>query len=195
MVSRKDTATVVRAEPQPRGIYQLQLTLRGSSPPIWRRILVPMEFSLCDVHTVLQIAMGWNRAHLYEFVIGRAHYADKHTTHMKLGNVAREGACLTYRYDFGDDWLHDIIVERVLAAEVGVFYPVCVEGEGDCPPEDCGGVERYVRVLAAARWPSSNGPVEKAGREPKSQPVPFSLASVNRALWRWVAEDGRRRSP
>ncbi len=194
MLSQKLITAVVRADPVPSGIYQLELALRGSEPRIWRRILVPVEFSLGHLHTVLQIAMGWNRAHLYEFVIGPAHYADKHSTHMKLGNVAAAGVCFTYRYDFGDDWEHDVTVERVLSAEAGVLYPVCVAGDGDCPPEDCGGVERYVRLLAGPTPPTSIEPRGTQGHAVATESVPFCLEDVNQALWRWIAESRPRRS-
>lgn len=44
-------------------IYQLKITLRDSKPPIWRRVLVPGTFSLYKLHSVIQVAMGWDDSH------------------------------------------------------------------------------------------------------------------------------------
>jgi len=54
----------------PPDIYQLKLTLRGTSPPIWRRLRVPAGLTLDVVHEVLQLVMGWDDSHLHEFRIG-----------------------------------------------------------------------------------------------------------------------------
>jgi len=51
-----------------------------------------------------------------------------------------ERAKVVYRYDFGDDWRHDIAVEKIIPAEPGVAYPRCAGGRRDAPPEDCGGI-------------------------------------------------------
>jgi hypothetical protein len=41
------------------GIYQIKVTLLGTKPPIWRRLLLPADLTLAQLHDVLQIAMGW----------------------------------------------------------------------------------------------------------------------------------------
>ena len=48
-----------------------------------------------------------------------------------------------YKYDFGDCWEHEIQFEGRLRAEENRRYPVCVEGERACPPEDVGGPQGY----------------------------------------------------
>jgi len=52
-----------------------------------------------------------------------------------------------YEYDFGDSWKHEAIHEGILLREKEVKYPVCVGGARACPPEDCGGVPGYYRML------------------------------------------------
>src|SRR5271163_4075182 len=51
----------------PQGIYQIKVTLLGTKPPIWRRLLVPSSLTLAQLHDVLQIAMGWENGHMHEF--------------------------------------------------------------------------------------------------------------------------------
>jgi pRiA4b ORF-3-like protein len=52
--------------------------------------------------------------------------------------LARPGAVMRYTYDFGDEWEHDIVLEKVLPSDP-VPRLSCLAGKGACPPEDCGG--------------------------------------------------------
>jgi hypothetical protein len=55
----------------PPEIYQIKVTLLGTSPPIWRRLLVPADVTLAQLHDVLQTAMGWDDGHMHECSIGQ----------------------------------------------------------------------------------------------------------------------------
>ena len=55
-------------------IYQLRITLRGISPLIWRRLLVHAETSIAELHSILQLAMGWTDSHLHRFLIHGKEY-------------------------------------------------------------------------------------------------------------------------
>ena len=95
------------------------------------------------------------------------------------------GAKFLYRYDFGDNWEHVVVLEKVLPPEGGVRYPVCLGGARACPPEDCGGVAGYERMLEALRDPrhEEHGEwLDWLGRE--FDPAAFDLDAVNRALER-----------
>jgi hypothetical protein len=58
--------------------------------------------------------------------------------------IKQKGRSFHYRYDFGDNWEHEFILE-----ENRYFNPnlreelVCLEGMRACPPEDVGGVSGY----------------------------------------------------
>lgn len=39
--------------------YQLKITIKGSKPPIWRRVVVPEQFTFCQLHQAIQGAFGW----------------------------------------------------------------------------------------------------------------------------------------
>lgn len=52
---------------RPAPVYQIKVGLRGATPPIWRRLEVPADISLARLHTVIQIAFGWDDSHLHVF--------------------------------------------------------------------------------------------------------------------------------
>src|SRR5208283_3943385 len=58
----------------PPEIYQLKVTLLGTTPPIWRRLLVPADMTLEQLHNVLQLAMGWEDCHMHDFRIGQKRF-------------------------------------------------------------------------------------------------------------------------
>ena len=132
-------------------VHRVKVSLYGAKPPVWRRLEIPSAMPLDRVHAVLQVAFGWHGYHLHAFetVCGEfgspdhdddwAERQDEATA--TLAQVAgAERAKVVYRYDFGDDWRHDIVVEKIIPAEPGVAYPRCAGGRRDAPPEDCGGI-------------------------------------------------------
>ncbi len=148
-------------------MLQIEVTLYRVRPEIWRRLLVPANARLDWLHAVLQVAMGWNNSHLHRFnVNGRlysntqyhfAEYEDDpvilEEADFKLGDVVYgEGAIFSYEYDFGDDWQHQMVVDRVLPPDSGVpRAALCTDGQRACPPEDCGGSWGYEELLSALR--------------------------------------------
>lgn len=110
--------------------------------------------------------MGWGNCHLYEFRIDKLRCGpdldsryeigcvDSHT--VRLSDIvphakSRKKFKMMYLYDFGDDWVHEIVLEHTQPPEPKVKYPQCVAGERACPPEDCGGPYRYWDLLEAIR--------------------------------------------
>lgn len=145
-------------------IYQLKITLAEIRPPVWRRIQVPGNTKLPDLHLMIQAAMGWYNCHLHKFTIGGVEYSDpdpdwddldyEDETRARLDQaVSRAGISFSYLYDFGDGWEHDILVEEILEPSKGVEYPICLAGERACPPEDVGGVWGYHDFLEAIADP------------------------------------------
>lgn len=142
-------------------IYQFEIVMHYIDPPIWRRFQVRDSTTLGTLHEIVQVVIGWEDEHMHEFVHGNIHYGmpdpelhlrdeDKATLRslgMKVGDV------LGYVYDFGDDWRHDLLLEEVLPPVPGAKYPVCLEGERACPPEDCGSVPGYENILRILALP------------------------------------------
>ncbi len=144
-------------------IYQIKVTLNASKPPIWRRILVPDDINLEKFHYIIQTAMDWTNSHLHQFIVGQTYFGEPHPNYgfemqderrVKLKQiVSGEGFKFRYEYDFGDSWLHNLLVEKVLEPEPGQQYPVCIKGRRACPPEDIGGVWGYDIFLQAIQNP------------------------------------------
>src|SRR5664280_103965 len=55
-------------------VYQLRVVVRGVSPLIWRRLLVPADTTIAGLHAVLQVAFGWTGTHLHRFVVQGREY-------------------------------------------------------------------------------------------------------------------------
>ena len=179
--------------PSKARIYQVKVTLDESKPPIWRRILVPGPVTLQYLHYVLQMAMGWTNSHLHQFIVGRTYYGEPHPDYdfemrderrVKLNQIATsEGFKFRYEYDFGDSWIHTLLVEKILEPQPGQQYPVCIKGRRACPPEDVGGVWGYEMFLEAIRdpdHPEHEDYLEWIGGE--FDPEAFDLEEMNEAL-------------
>lgn len=193
--------------PENHTIYQLKISLNDIKPPIWRRVLVEGNTLLGNLHLTIQLAMGWGNCHLYEFDIDKISYMPSMPVEnpFMLEEEAEDVAKNTledavsgrrikfkYIYDMGDDWVHDIKVEKTLPHEEGAVYPRCVEGERACPPEDCGGIWGYsdiLKIIADPKDESYEETLEWLGG--KFNPEAFDLNAVNKEL----AKHFKKRTP
>ena len=137
---------------RPSIVWRVRITLLGVEPEVWRCVLVRPETTLAQFHRYVQAAMGWQECHLYLFRIdGREYGMPKFFDHKVFDarrcTLARLlptlPAELRYVYDFGDHWEHRIAIEAAEDAAHRKQYPICTDGAGDCPPEDCGGPSGY----------------------------------------------------
>ena len=173
-------------------IYQLKITLKGIRPPIWRRVRVPGTIRLADLHHVIQTVFGWTDTHLHEFVIDDTSYGQPDDFDQVVADenaftlaqvVGTRTERFMYVYDFGDDWVHDVAVEKIIGGNSGGERPVCLGGRRHQPPEDCGGPPGYVEFLDAINDPGHKqrkAILDWAGGSFDSEA--FDLAAVNRAL-------------
>ena len=147
-------------------VYELKITLCGSKPAIWRRVQVSGGIKLNRLHDVLQIVMGWTDSHLHQFRVGEVSYSlpsddgfyldveQRDDRRFRLADIAQpEKASFIYEYDFGDGWEHEVVVEKVLAANSEKKCVVCLGGKNARPPEDCGGIFGYYNLLKAISDP------------------------------------------
>jgi Plasmid pRiA4b ORF-3-like protein len=174
-------------------IYQLKIALKDIRPPIWRRILVP-DCSLVELHEIIQVAMGWEDYHLFDFEVGGERYTDprgmndldmEDASRARLSDIIpKEKFKFSYTYDFGDDWRHEVLVEKILPPEAGQKYPACLDGKRACPPEDVGGPWGYQEFVEAIRDPKHERHEELLDWSGEYEPEAFDLDSVNKELRR-----------
>ncbi|MDR0870910.1 MAG: plasmid pRiA4b ORF-3 family protein [Planctomycetaceae bacterium] len=184
----------------PPRLLQLKVTLNDTK--IWRRFIVPNFFSLCDLHNVLQIVMGWTNSHLSQFIVGKrddatyylaqpfedfdtpfGEFGGEDASKYDLTYLTEKKMKLRYEYDFGDSWYHDIVVENPDVDYSG-DVPVVLDGKLNCPPEDCGGVWGYENILELLKDPSKDedGILEWVG---DYNPDEFSIEEINAELADW----------
>ncbi|WAW10383.1 plasmid pRiA4b ORF-3 family protein [Oxalobacter vibrioformis] len=142
-----------------------KIELNEITPAIWRRFFVPADLTLETLHTIIQIVMGWENYHLYEFVIsGKCYIPESENTkdlepshHQLISLDLKKGQSFSYVYDFGDNWRHTITLEN------DTYKPdrrttrliKCLEGAEACPPEDCGGPLGYMDFYEAMIAPKN----------------------------------------
>lgn len=180
--------------------FKIQL-MTFDGPAVWRRVVVPEKFTLYRFHLVIQDAFGWENAHLFQFspkgwgsspMIGLKIEGEDEDMQdckkIKLSQVFNKPKqTYTYIYDFGDDWLHKIVLEKV--TEETLQNADLLAGKGKCPPEDCGGFPGYENlkeVLADPAHPEHNELKEWIGLDSmeKWDPTNFDLEGSRAAVRR-----------
>jgi pRiA4b ORF-3-like protein len=191
MARTKAKTTTKTIEPKTsaaKSVVSLKVTLRGTKPPVWRRLLVPGALTLGELHHAIQAAMGWHDSHLHAFDIDGRQYGDRSTVddvaderRLTLNSLMKSGiARFAYTYDFGDDWEHIVAIEKTQPALEGKSYPTCVAGARNCPPEDCGGCwgyEHLLEVLADPTHPEHAEQIEWIDED--FDPNEFSIENAN----------------
>ncbi len=154
--------------PKPKPVA-LRIELLDVKPLVWRRIVVPNQWTFASLHHYLQWVMGWWDSHAHEFQVGDHVVApDWWIAEMELDEAAKSrderrysvAAAVTelgirgeieYRYDMGDGWQHRLVIETPPPGWIDQDFslPACLAGENACPPEDVGGPHGYQRFLEA----------------------------------------------
>jgi hypothetical protein len=142
---------------------QVKVFLYGIQPQIWRKFTVSADLTFIQFSDVVQSVMGWDNKSPHEFRHGKT----KRLVDV-IGPVGLEDQCagefqdeavltvaeflgkrrlpirILYRYDFADEWIHEIVFEKWLSGEGG---PEVLDGARACPPEDFGGTFQYMQAL------------------------------------------------
>lgn len=176
-------------------LIQFRISLHGIKPTIWRQFTVPSTISFKKLHDVIQIVMGWENYHLFEFHYGPyeigipddeffmtdefhwdARYKKLSTATLNINDK------FTYVYDFGDDWVHQLKIEKMEELTENNNRIQCISGKRASPPEDVGGPYGYELHLEALR--DENHPEHESALEWRGpfNPEDFDLDEVNAEL-------------
>ncbi|GFS59009.1 uncharacterized protein y4hQ [Nephila pilipes] len=193
-------------------IFQFKISLKCIKPKIWRRIQVPSSYNFLQLHYAIQDSMGWKSRftdyHLHVFrrrfgPFGRSGCIeigkpiDTSSNFMgfwdrveivpeEVAKIDEYFGCVktkyVYLYDFGDDWEHEIVLEKVLPAVEGYTYPKCISGKRACPPEDCGGYDGYddhLKIVRNSKHPEHKKHLEWVkSQDAKLDPEEFDPKAV-----------------
>ena len=181
-------------------IFQFKIHLFDIKPVIWRRIQVLSTDTFANFHDIIQNSMGWKDCHLHEFFITKntnVHRIGTSDEYDDFGEPTEDEMRVTlskiftqeqqkvvYVYDFGDDWRHEIILEKILSADEKP-YPRCIDGERACPPEDCGGpwgYENLLEILGDPKHEEYKNMMDWCG---KIDPEAFSIEATNKLLQKY----------
>jgi len=194
---------ISEAELQKSKTFQFKIQVEGIiDPPVWRRLTMPSCFTFLDLHHVIQIAFGWENAHLFQFsdkgfasrtIITEVYDEDDTGTtrqinaqRIKLSEVFdAQHKTQIYIYDMGDSWEHKVNLEKII--DEPTVYTKCTAGEGKCPPEDCGGIGGYAHlkeILSDKSHPEHKDYKEWLGlaQGDSWDPREFNLTEVNELL-------------
>jgi hypothetical protein len=174
-------------------VFTLRLSIVGTTPPVWRQLVVRESMWLSRLHDSIQVVFDWFDYQTHAFNLDDLRFGnplkrdtlsiedDRDVTLADLDLEHRER--FTYGYHFGEGWQVEIKVEKIGKIAKGITYPTCIAGEHAGPPEDCGGLEAYHDMLACIKEPQT-----ELGREwlewlgPDYNPDVCDLDKINKSL-------------
>ena len=145
--------------------YEIKVSVKDTHPPVWRRLQIPEGITFHELNAILQLAFNWCGYHSYSFELGDTlhdmgmfielpelddgwgDYEVKNSKKEKIDNYFKEYKEIKYTYDFGDDWVHNITIEKIVETDTKLTKPICIKAKMADLPEDCGGPWGYEDLL------------------------------------------------
>ena len=183
----------------------LNIALKDIKPKIFRRILVPPNYSLLDLHHIIQMSFGWEDRHLFIFEVGDMHfinsfdweedayrYQDASMAKLSelISRILPSKSNFLYTYDLGDGWRHEILVEDVQRDDEILLMPICIGGARSGPPEDFGGPFLYQEFLESPKTPGESKFDEIIEWLPEGfDPEHFQISVINQKFGKYYWEE------
>jgi hypothetical protein len=173
--------------------YQFRISLNEVVPEVWRTFQISELHSLFDLHQVIQVVMGWENDHLFQFKKDGKWYGlidddDLVSTKMLDADetllhelILKEGDSFEYEYDLGDCWMHTLKLQKIVTLEEDLL-PIAFAGANSCPFEDCGGPAAYMELKEALLNPKNEEEMEMKETMGDFDPSFFDLEEVNEIL-------------
>ncbi|MGB5446513.1 MAG: plasmid pRiA4b ORF-3 family protein [Psychromonas sp.] len=182
IIAQHDSAGLEEFEPQ--GLV-VKIMLQDASPAVWRRVHLSNQFTLDDMHDIIQIAMGWENCHLFAFSTKGRMIPEESYQHLQLASfLTSPNDEIGYHYDFGDDWHHVIRLEKILKQDIEL--PKVTAGSGICPAEDSGGIWGWNQLLKMRKKKNLTEDdlehLEWVGLSPDEPLLPFNKEEANQRL-------------
>lgn len=145
--------------------YEIKVSIRDTHPPVWRRLQIPESITFHELNAIIQLAFDWCGYHAYSFEVGATLHEEgmfielpeledglwyretRNSKNEKIDKYFKEYKRMKYTYDFGDDWIHDITIEKIIETDIKLVNPICIKAKMADLPEDCGGPWGYEELL------------------------------------------------
>ena len=145
--------------------YEIKVSIKNTHPPVWRRLQIPAGITFHELNAIIQLAFDWGGYHAYNFEVGAIlqgngifielpdldevweDFEIKDSRKEKIDKYFEKYKKIKYTYDFGDDWEHDIAVEKIVETDKKLVNPICIKAKMADLPEDCGGPWGYEELL------------------------------------------------
>jgi hypothetical protein len=183
----------------------LRIEIDEVTPAVIRRVEVRVTIRLDDLHFVLQIAIGWQNCHPFEFRAGATAWGlvDRDNPDASplpaetatLADLLARGRAFKYDYVYGEDWAHTVEIETVAPAAPDTIYPRLVSAAGRCPPADIGGpigYETYLQAIADPEHLHHEGMIE--WDDPDFDPNVVDADAIGRNLANLAKYLGKRKA-
>lgn len=146
-------------------ILELKIVLSESKPTIYRTVQIEDNRTFFELHLIIQTLFAWDNSHLHIFELDHMQIG---LDNLELENLLDERAFrlsqanlhvkknFHYTYDFGDNWIHEIKVMKIVEPKNNGFYPKCIRGARNAPVENCGGIyglEDFKKIMANENHP------------------------------------------
>ena len=174
----------------PANAVQLRIMLLDTMPNVWRRVVVPDDIELPDLHTVLVLAMGWQGWQPHEFEFDAVRFGepvedwidDQIRNEHRVSLRKALGPTLRH-FDYAARWRHWVIVENIRPGGPRRPRARCTGGRHACPPEHVGGAARYREFLRIIADPEhADHEYARSLTDGLFDPQAFSRETVNAML-------------
>lgn len=193
-------------------VYQIKISIKDIEPEIWRRLRIPGNITFRQLHQIIQASFDWLNYHLYKFQFPKTVITEPDDSYapgelygedvmeldsavIKVNEFLDINKEFEYEYDFGDGWIHNIIVEKQIRDTKRNNVPECLGGARFRPPEDVGGTsgyEDFIKIIKNKKHPERDeylGWAEKDTRGYIYNQDYFNINEVNRRLYYALEND------
>ncbi len=176
---------VVESEDHQGQIFTVRISLDGSNPEIWRRVLIPADVSQTELSSIIQAAMGWRGTDQFQFLPPQERELPTSEEPRLRDLLPEVGDDCGYEFDRGATWYHHLTLEESGHAEGRRHYPVCTAGQRACPPEDVSSLREYEEMIKKMKDPTNDEYREMAGWLTQDfNPAAFNIEQANLRLSR-----------
>jgi hypothetical protein len=161
----------------------IQISVGGAN--VWRRVTVPEDFRLVDLHGIIQSTLNWTGCFSYQFSIDKTIKGITSTGilehKLRIADLF-EGGVAELAYEYGPNWTVKVIILPRYNGGDGETLR-CVAGAAAAPPEQVEGPLRFRKDISALeRGTDKERQIAREELGPDFKPEYFNIDTCNQAL-------------